>query len=67
MRNPTITATGTLWGMDKRFSAHRWLLRALAKNIVIFHRGERRVRRDLRLFQSLLSFLMPLRSSRALR
>ena len=27
--------------------------RALSKNIVIYHRGERRVRRVLRLFQSL--------------
>ncbi len=29
---------------------------ALSKNIVICHRGERRVRRVLRLFQSLLGF-----------
>ena len=29
---------------------------ALSKNIVIYHRGERRVRRVLRLFQSLLRF-----------
>ena len=31
-----------------------WL--ALSKNIVIYHRGERRVRRVLRLFQSLFRF-----------
>ena len=30
--------------------------RALSKNQVIYHRGERRVRRVLRLFQSLLRF-----------
>ena len=29
---------------------------ALSKNIVIYHRGERRVRRVLRRFQSLLGF-----------
>jgi len=27
VRNQAITATRTLWRMDKRFSAHRWLLR----------------------------------------
>ena len=37
---------------------------ALSKNIVIYHRGERRV---LGLFQSLLTFLMALRSPCALR
>ena len=31
-------------------------LRALSKNIVIYHRGERRVRRVLRRFQQLLRF-----------
>ncbi|HJH25899.1 MAG TPA: hypothetical protein C5S37_03795, partial [Methanophagales archaeon] len=32
------------------------LKRALSKNPVIYHRGERRARRVLRLFQSLLRF-----------
>ncbi len=40
---------------------------ALSKNIVIYHRGERRVRRVLRRFQLLLRFLVPLRSLCALR
>ena len=49
---------------------HYLMEEALSKNPVIYHRGERgerRVRRVLRPFQSLLSFMMPLRSSRALR
>jgi len=40
---------------------------ALSKNIVIYHRGERRVRRVLRLFNQYLDFLVPLRSPCALR
>ena len=33
-----------------------YIAKALSKNIVIYHRGERRVRRVLRLFQPLLGF-----------
>ena len=37
------------------------------KNIVIYHRGERRVRRVLRLFSYCFGFLVSLRSLCALR
>jgi len=40
---------------------------ALSKNQVIYHRGERRVRRVLIRLNNCLSFLMPLRSPCALR
>ncbi len=45
----------------------KYNMSALSKNIVIYHCGERRVRRVLRLFNHCLFFLMPLRSPCALR